>query len=157
MPTAASHPAAAGALHRLDEDTAERAGLDGGDGRLGVVPLGDGEVVGRVERAARHAGTTERQHATVVALVEHENTVTTGVMQCGADRHQIGLGAGVREAHLVERRKALAQQRRQPGLVFTDGTDRPALVERGDDRIADDRFGLAEEPGGVVPAEVDSP
>ena len=97
--------AAAGAEHRLDEDAGD-VGAVGGE--LG---LGRGDVVvrqhGVVERdPQRRAAMAEVERPAVVAVVEDDDAAAAGGMARRHQRHHVGLGAGVGEAHLLDRREA---------------------------------------------------
>ena len=72
----------------------------------------------------------------------------------GRDRHQVRLGAGVREPHAVEP-EALAHQPRKLGLVRVDAADARELRAWPSYRVEHAPLAVPEEPGGVVAEEVD--
>ena len=96
------NPATPGTLHRLDEHAAIPARLDPADGRIDPIELGHGDVIGRVERALAPTDTAEREDTAVIAAVEDQDAAATRVVQGGADREQVGFGAGIGESHLLQ-------------------------------------------------------
>ena len=91
----------------------------------------------------------------MITAGEDEDLAATGVVRGERQRHQVGLGAGVREAHLFDRREPLDDHLGEAHLVRVDGAERPATVDRGVSSGSDRLGGVAEQPGGVVAEEVD--
>ncbi len=72
----------------------------------------------------------EREHAAVVAAAERHDRAPAGVVEGERQRHQVGLRARVREAHLVDRREPFDDQLPEPCLVRVHGAERPSAVDR---------------------------
>ena len=72
-----------------------------------------------------------------------------------AQRHHVGLGAAVGEAHALERGKARAQQRGELALPLSDGREIEAPIDGGVQGGLDARLGVAEQARRVLAAEVD--
>lgn len=98
----------------------------------------------------------EAEHATVVALLEHQHRGPAGDVERRADGHQVRFRAGVREAHLLDRLESAADQLGQLDLQRMGGPDRPAAIQLGDDRAAHRRHLVAEQAGRVVAQQVDA-
>ncbi len=120
-------------------------------GALDVVVGGQQIIERRVDRAALAA---EIEDAAVVAAVEDENLLAPGNRDGGADRHQIGLGAGIGEAHQRDRREAVADRLGEFGFGHAVRAEIDAAVERFVDRLADDGMRVAVEAGGELGEEI---
>ena len=121
--------AAGGALHRLDQDRRELGAMRPNQSldRLEIVVAAEQILERRIERAAMAA---EIKHAAVIAALEHQNLRPAGDRARGADRHQIGLGAGIGKAHQLDRRKAGADRRGKPRLGRIVRAEIEAAIER---------------------------
>ena len=97
----------------------------------------------------------EVEDAAMIAAGEHQDLGPAGDRACGADRHQIGLGAGIGEAHQIDRRKAGAHRRGKPRLGLALRAEIEPAVERLLDRAADRRVRVAVDPGGELAEEID--
>ena len=97
----------------------------------------------------------EVQQTAVVRAVDDDDPVATRVVARELDRHQIGFRAGVREADLLDRRKAVAHRLGEADLVDVDTAVAPAALERAAHRGRDRRGVVAEQAGRVVAEEVD--
>ena len=91
----------------------------------------------------------------MIAAGEDQDLVAAGQGARRGNRHQIGLGAGVGEAHQLDRRKTIADRRGEPPLGRALRAKVPAAVERLVDRAADCRVRMAEQPGGELAEEID--
>ena len=117
-----------------------------------VVVLAHEEVVRRVDDAALAA---EIEDAAVIAAGEHQDFLAAGDRARRADRHQIGLGAAVGEAHQVDRRKTVADRPGEPRFGGAVRAHVAAAVERRVERAADRRVRVAENAGGEFAEEID--
>ncbi len=146
--------AAAAAEHRLDEDRGEIAPVrrDEGAGAGDVVVFADQKLERRVDLAALAA---EIEDAAVIAALEDQHLGMAGQGAGQADRHQIGLGAAVGEAHQLDRRKARADRRRKARLGGSVRAEIDPAVEGLIDRAADQRVRMAEDSGGELAEEID--
>ena len=125
---------------------------DEGAGALDVVVLGEQKLERRVDHAALAA---EIEDPAVIAAGEHQDLAAAGQGARRADRHQIGFGAGIGEAHHIDRREAVADRRGKPRLGGTVRAEIPAAVERLVDGAADRGMRMAEHPGGELAQEID--
>src|SRR5829696_4522815 len=125
--------------------------VDQRNGRGEIVVGREHDVVGRVRRrqAAR-----EREHATVVAALEDEHFRTAGRLDRRRDRHQIRLGAGVREAHALKA-EPVAHRACERRLVRVNPADAPESAHRVVRRVEHPPLAVTEEPRRVVAEEVD--
>ena len=105
----------------------------------------------RVDRAALAA---EIEDAAVIAAVEHQDLLLPVMRDRGGDRHQIRLGAGIGEAHQLDRREPVADRRGEFPLRHPVRAEIDAAVERRVDRLADRRVRMAVEPGGEFAEEI---
>ena len=152
--------AAVAALHRLEQDGEQFLAVLGQQRprALDVVVGRHDVVVGDVHRAA---AAHEIEHAAVVAAVEHHDLGGLGpALALGEDagagqRHHVALGAGVGEAHQVDRRHAVGDQLGELGLVGVAAAVVPAVVQRAVDGGADHRMRVAVDAGGVFAQHVD--
>src|SRR5581483_7181064 len=94
--------------------------------RVVVVRERDGNR--RVEGAA---AADERQERAVIAAPEGQHAGPAGEGAGGAQRHHVGLGAAVGEAHALERREAGAQEGCQLPLPLAYGRQVEAAVDGG--------------------------
>jgi hypothetical protein len=78
----------------------------------------------------------ERQHASVIAVLEHHDARSARVVHRRTDRHQVRLGAGVGETHLFDRCEPGTHQTGQLDLQRMGGADGPTLVELRHHRIS---------------------
>jgi hypothetical protein len=90
----------------------------------------------------------------VVAAVEDEHLRSAGELPSGRDRHQVCLGARVREADAVEP-EPLAHQPRKLGLLPMKPADARELAQRAVDGVEHAPLAVPEEPGRVVAEQVD--
>jgi hypothetical protein len=90
----------------------------------------------------------------VVAAVEDEHLRPPGELPGGGDRHQVRLGARVREADPVEP-EPLAHQPGELGFARMHAADARDLPHRVLDRVEDAPRAVPEEAGGVVTEQVD--
>jgi hypothetical protein len=97
----------------------------------------------------------EVEQTAVVRAVEHGDAVASGAVAGELQRHQVGFGARVGEAHLVDRWEALTHELGEPDLVDVGGAEAPPAVERGVDGGCHRAWVVAEEAGRVVAEEVD--
>src|SRR5260370_14202812 len=97
----------------------------------------------------------EIKHAAMITAAEHEDFRPAGDGPRRTDRHQIGLGAGIREAHQLDRREARANCRGKPRLRRGMRAEIEALLERRLDRLADRRMRVAENAGSELTEEID--
>ncbi len=113
--------------------------------------MADQIVERRVDRAAMAA---EIEHAAVIAAAKDQDLGPAGDGAGGADRHQIGLGAGIGEAHQVDRRKAGAHRRGKPRLGLVLRAEIEPARECLLDRPADRRVRVAVDPGGELAEKI---
>jgi hypothetical protein len=145
--------AAGGALHRFDQDRRELGPvrpdqlLDRGE----IVVAAEQKLERRIERATVAA---EIKDAAVIAAGEHQNLGAAGDRARGADRHQIGLGAGVGEAHQLDRWKAGAHRCGKARLGLAMRAEIEPAGERVFDRAADKRVRMAVDAGGELAQEI---
>jgi hypothetical protein len=99
--------------------------------------------------------TGECQDAAVVAVGEDQDLATARVVRGSRQRHEVGLGAGVREADLLHCVESSNQQLGESHLVDMDRTERPAVVERLADGVEDGFGTMAQKAGRVVAEEID--
>ena len=119
-----------------------RCGRTSASTAVEVVVLPEQILERRVERAAMAA---EIKDAAMVAALEHQDLRPAGDRPRRADRHQIGLGAGIGEAHQLDRREAGADRRGKARLGRIVRAEIEALIERRLDRPADRRMRMAED------------
>jgi hypothetical protein len=143
---------AAAAHHRFDDDDRQvgRMLADGGPGVVDVVVAAEDEGERHVERRRAR----EVEDAAMVAALHHQHLGALGVGARGRDGEQVALGAGIREAHLVDRREAVADQRRQLRLDQVGAAQRDAAFQRAADRLHDGGVGMAVEAGRELAQEV---
>ena len=91
----------------------------------------------------------------MIAAGENQDLGTTGQGDRGADRHQVGLGAAIGEAHQLDRRKARADRRGKTRLGGAMRAEIDPAVERPVERAADQRVRMAVQAGGELRQEID--
>ena len=121
-------------------------------GLLRVVVVRQRDRYGRIDRAS---AADERQQSAVIAAPEGKNAGATAEGPRRAERHHVGLGAAVGEAHALERGKARAKQRCELAFPFPDRREIEASIDGGVQGGLDARLGMTEQPRRVLAAEVD--
>ena len=97
----------------------------------------------------------------MIAAVEHHDlggldpALALGEDAGAGQRHDVALGAGVGEAHQVDRRHAVGDQLGELALVGVAAAIVPAVVQRAVDGGADHRMGVAVDAGGIFAQHVD--
>jgi hypothetical protein len=148
------------ALHGLEQDGEQLFAVPGQPrARAFDVVVGRHDVL--VRNVHRAAAAHEIEHAAVIAAVEHHDLgglgppLALGIDARARERHHVALGAGVGEAHQVDRRHAVGDQLGELGLVGVAAAVVPAVVQRAIDGGADHRMGVAVDAGGVFAQHVD--
>src|SRR5215469_4879871 len=95
------------------------------------------------------------KYPAMIAALEYEDLRPPGDGARRADRHQIGLGAGICEAHQLDRREPRADRRRKTRLNRVVRTKIKTALERRLDRAADHRVRMAVNPGRELAQEID--
>ncbi len=116
-----------------------------------IVVAADQKLERRVQRAAMAA---EIKHAAVIAAGEDQDLGPAGDRARGTDRHQIGLGAGIGEAHQLDRREARAHRRGKTRLGLAMRAEIEPAGQRVLDRAANRRVRMAVDPGGELAEEI---
>src|SRR5215831_4404836 len=106
----------------------------------------------RIERAAMAA---EIKDPAMVAALENQNFRPAGDRPRGADRHQIGFGAGVSKTHQLDRRETGTDRRGKARLGRVVSAKIEAAFERLLDRPPDYGMRMAKHPGGELAEEID--
>src|SRR5690606_24871298 len=88
----------------------------------------------------------EEKYAAVIAARKGHDLLAPGHHARRGERHEVGLGPGVAEAHALEGGEAPAERGGETRLVLDVPAMHPAARERALDRGADRRVGVAEEP-----------
>ena len=89
----------------------------------------------------------EIKHAAVVAAFEYQDLWPAGDRARRADRHKIGLGPRIGEAHQFDRRETSADRSGEARLGHSVRAEIETAVERRIDRLADRRVRMPENTG----------
>ena len=166
---------AAGAEHGFDQDGGQvrrgrQGGGDGGGRGVDVVVCAQHEVVRQVHgeslgrrrlclvrcgRGGCRGRGGEGDGTAVIGSAENEDVRSSRVGHRGADGDDICLGAGIREAHRLQRRReALAHGARQLFFEPVRAAEVPAAAEGGGDGGVDGRVVVPVDAGAVFTEEI---
>src|SRR5262249_52342883 len=146
--------AAGRTLHRFDQDRRQRGAV-----RLHqfldcrqIIVAAEQIIVRRIEPATMAA---KIKYPAMIASPEYQYVRPPRGGARSAARHQIGLGAGIREAHELDRWEPRADRRRETRLERVVCAEIETAVERRLDRAADRRMRMAVNPGRKLAEEID--